>query len=62
MDSAQVILESLVDGQPEPAMGSEYSCARRYLARFDAQQARESDAASHGANESDFGAGKLGVD
>lgn len=60
MDPALVILESLVDGQSEPAMGSEYVRAARYLARFDAKQARESDAASHGANESDFGAEQLG--
>ena len=62
MDPASAILERLVDGQPEPAMGSEFSCAWRYLERFDARRARESDAAAHGANESDFGAERLRED
>ena len=62
MDPALAILESLVDGQPESAMGSEYSRARRYLARVDAKHARDSNAASHGANESDFGAERFSTD
>ena len=62
MDPALSILERLVDGRPEASMGSEYSRAGRYLARVDERRARDSDAESHGANQSDFGAERLGAD
>ncbi len=57
-DAATQILQSMIDDQPDPTMGSEYLPARRYLAAIARRQPSEVDPA-HGANESDFGAMRL---
>ncbi len=59
-DAATQILQSLVDDQPDPTMGSEYLGARRYLALLETMRRKPTDVdPAHGANESDFGAMRL---
>lgn len=59
MDDAFAILQSLVDEQPEPAMGSEYLRARHYLDAVARPRGKRQEDPAHGANESDFGAIRL---